>query len=261
MREARTDGAQRGTTDRQAESRPLHVRVREILESRLIDGVYPLGSLLPTELELAREFDASRFTIREAMRHLQAQGYVERRQGVGTRVTSARARARYALTVASLEDLFQIESNARFDIRAEEPVELDEELARMVGGEVGERWMRVEGLRLGATDDVVHAAVDAYLPERLVPILPWLRRSREPWFTVLDHHGAGPIVTSVQEISAAPLPRRVARHLSQSSGGCALRLLRRYIAPEGVIFAAVNWHAAEGTTFVIEVHRTDSPPG
>ncbi len=243
----------------QSPLRPRHVQVRETLEARLASGFYPVDSLLPTELELAREFDASRFTIREALRHLQAQGYVERRQRVGTRVVSNRAQVRYALTVASLEELFQIESDARFEIFAETTLTLDAELARLVGGEEGEAWVRVEGIRYAMPDDLPLGGVDAWLPEPLAGRLPMLRLSREPWFTVLERDGAGAIERTVQEISAAPLPARVARRLGRPPESCALRLLRRYVTQGGVIFAAVNWHPAEDMTFVMEVHRTDMP--
>ncbi len=46
---------------------PRYARIQKILEERVIDGVYPLGSLIPTEIELAAEFATSRFTIREAL--------------------------------------------------------------------------------------------------------------------------------------------------------------------------------------------------
>ena len=236
---------------------PRHIQVRQTLEARLIAGVYAVGSLLPTELELAREFDASRFTIREALRHLRAQGFVERRQGVGTRVVGNRAQARYSVTVASLEDLFQIVTDARFEISAEETVELDADLARMVGGRVGEAWLRVEGVRHLTPDSGPMVAIDAYLPKAVASLLPTLRRSRAPWFSELEAQGLGPILSTVQEISACAMPAGVAQRLSVPTEGCALRLLRRYVTPRGVILAAVNWHTPEDMIFVIEAHRTD----
>jgi DNA-binding transcriptional MocR family regulator len=66
------------------EGLPRYAQIQKSLEQRLIDGVYPIGSLMPSEQELSQEFNSSRTTIREALRYLRERGYVERRQGVGT---------------------------------------------------------------------------------------------------------------------------------------------------------------------------------
>ena len=73
---------------------PRYAQIQKVLEDRVIAGVYPVGGLIPTEIELAAEFATSRFTIREALRYLREHGYVERRQGVGTRVVSNSPSAR-----------------------------------------------------------------------------------------------------------------------------------------------------------------------
>ena len=65
-------------------------------------GVYPLGSTLPSERELASRLTVSRATLREAMAALREAGLVETRRGRGggtvvtlkPRTPSARAAAR-----------------------------------------------------------------------------------------------------------------------------------------------------------------------
>jgi DNA-binding GntR family transcriptional regulator len=77
------------------EGLPRYAQIQKSLEQRLIDGVYPIGSLMPSEQELSQEFNSSRTTIREALRYLRERGYVERRQGVGTRVISDTTRSTF----------------------------------------------------------------------------------------------------------------------------------------------------------------------
>ena len=62
--------------------------VRDGLRRAVFAGEYPPGSKLPNEDLLAERFGVSRATIREAVRGLVEEGYLVRRQGSGTYVTS-----------------------------------------------------------------------------------------------------------------------------------------------------------------------------
>jgi len=53
------------------------------LTRRIVDETYPPGSKLPTERELAAEFNVTRHVIREALKRLEALGLVRIRQGSG----------------------------------------------------------------------------------------------------------------------------------------------------------------------------------
>ena len=57
-----------------------------VLIERLKNGRYPVGGRMPTEDELARQFDVSRVTIRRALDILVQDGFLERKQGSGYRV-------------------------------------------------------------------------------------------------------------------------------------------------------------------------------
>lgn len=53
---------------------------------RISHGVYPPGSLIPTEQEFAAEFGSARATVNRALTSLAERGVLERRRRVGTRV-------------------------------------------------------------------------------------------------------------------------------------------------------------------------------
>lgn len=63
--------------------------VQSDLTRRIVTGVFPPLSRLPTEAELAEEFDVSRVVVREAMKVLAEKGLVEIQQGRGTTVNPA----------------------------------------------------------------------------------------------------------------------------------------------------------------------------
>jgi GntR family transcriptional regulator len=62
----------------------LYHRVFLVLRDQIDSGRYPPGSILPSELEVCREFGVSRVTSRRAMAELEAAGVVFRQQGRGT---------------------------------------------------------------------------------------------------------------------------------------------------------------------------------
>lgn len=66
----------------------LSDEIAERLLTSIIDGHYPPGSLLPIEDELAREQDASRLTVREAVKVLRSQNIVRIHRGRGTYVNA-----------------------------------------------------------------------------------------------------------------------------------------------------------------------------
>lgn len=81
-----------------------HARIHEDLARAIASGEYTAGQRLPTEVELARRYDASRPTVAHAMHRLVTEGLVERRAGAGTfvRQTAAAASAFFGLIIPGL---------------------------------------------------------------------------------------------------------------------------------------------------------------
>ncbi|MFI6250047.1 winged helix-turn-helix domain-containing protein [Streptomyces sp. NPDC051016] len=86
-------------------------RVSAELRVRLSDGAYPLNSFLPSQETLAQEFEVSRDTVQKALRILRTEGWIESRQGKGSRVlrsqriqssTPRATRSRHPMTLGPL---------------------------------------------------------------------------------------------------------------------------------------------------------------
>jgi GntR family transcriptional regulator len=63
---------------------PLYYQLEELLESRILTGVWAPDDRLPSERELCEEFNVSRAVVRPALEILERQGRVIRVQGKGT---------------------------------------------------------------------------------------------------------------------------------------------------------------------------------
>jgi GntR family transcriptional regulator len=63
---------------------PIYRRIADDLRQKIESGVLADGSQLPTEIELKEQYDASRNTVRDAVKWLISLGLVETRPGQGT---------------------------------------------------------------------------------------------------------------------------------------------------------------------------------
>jgi GntR family transcriptional regulator len=234
---------------------PRYMRIQKVLEDRLTSGLYPAGSLMPTEIELAAEFNTSRFTIREALRYLREHGYVERRQGVGTRVISNSPHSTFFKSFGSLEELFQIAVETYYVILYTKRIVLDSELAELVGGLAGEEWFEVAGVRWTKPGGTPICYIQSYIPGRFEHVIPLLEGHQGPFFALLERHSDGMIEEAVQEIRALPMPAEIERQLGLAKGSWALQLLRRYLTDSGVLIASFNWHPADQMVYMMHIQR------
>jgi GntR family transcriptional regulator len=65
----------------------MYRAIADDLRGKIESGVLARGSQLPTEIELREQYDASRNTVRDAIKSLMTRGLVETRPGQGTFVT------------------------------------------------------------------------------------------------------------------------------------------------------------------------------
>src|SRR3569833_3736608 len=67
---------------------PLRAQVEQLLRDLVLKSDYQKGGLLPDEMALAAELGVSRGTVRSGISKLVFEGVLERKAGVGTRVSN-----------------------------------------------------------------------------------------------------------------------------------------------------------------------------
>ena len=72
---------------------PLHAQTEQLLRKLIQQREYADGGLLPDEVSLSRTLGISRNTLRAAITRLVAEGCLERKAGVGTRVIEPRVKS------------------------------------------------------------------------------------------------------------------------------------------------------------------------
>ena len=63
---------------------PLYYQIYKALKQNITDGIYKVGSSLPSESELIKKFKVSRITVRRALADLETDGYIVRQKGKGS---------------------------------------------------------------------------------------------------------------------------------------------------------------------------------
>jgi GntR family transcriptional regulator of arabinose operon len=63
---------------------PAYVHIKRVLKNQIEDGELPVGARVPSEMELAREYNVSRNPTRQALRDLELEGYIVRSPGRGS---------------------------------------------------------------------------------------------------------------------------------------------------------------------------------
>ena len=96
---------------------PLYLQIAEQLREAILEGRLSPGQALPTERELAESFGASRASIREALRALQAQGLIVGGGAPGPAVVADDLHGPARDALATLLRLKQVELDDLVDLR------------------------------------------------------------------------------------------------------------------------------------------------
>lgn len=77
---------------------PLYYQIKSHIKGKIEDGAWSVGTEVPSEMDLADQFEVSRSTIRKALDELEKEGYVKKSQGKGTVVSEPKITPLAALT-------------------------------------------------------------------------------------------------------------------------------------------------------------------
>jgi GntR family transcriptional regulator len=222
-----------------------YLQVARTLRKEIVDGVYPVGSQLPTEHELCERFSVSRYTVREALRRLRDDNLVSSRPRTGTLVVPRVTSNSYAQDNMSINDLLAFASGADFDIEATRMVTIDAELAERTGLPEGEEWLSVLGFRQAAGAEYTHCWTEYYINRVFAAVGRLLQRHTGPIFPLIEDLFGISVVEVYQEIGAVLVTPELAEGLKVAAGTPAVEVHRTYRTSDGEIAqVTINTHPA-----------------
>jgi len=237
-----------------------YLRVARVLRKEIADGVYPIGSQLPTEHELCERFAVSRYTVREALRRLREDNLVVSRPRAGTVVIPRAATNCYAQDVVSIDDLVAFAAGAQFEIDSNAIVTLDAEVAARTGLPTGTQWLAVRGNRRAEGQNAPICRTEYYINRSFAGVGRLLQRHSGPIFPMIEDVFGVSVTEVRQHIRAVIISPELATELVVAPGTAGLQMQRRYTTSEGEIAqVTVNTHAGDDYRYSMTLHRVSSP--
>lgn len=206
-----------------------YAQLAESLVDRINSDGYPVGSLMPTEFDLCRQFGVSRTTVREAIRHLSDLGLVSRRPGVGTLVRAKHASPRFVHAIGSISDIFQYTTaSGKPVLLGCEQIEAGKDEAELLRCPAGQHWVKFETLRSFAGKRVPMVLSLAYVLPAFGGLAERVTAGSEPMYALIEREYGEPVIEVQQEFRALQINARQARLLQVKRGSAGLYVIRHY---------------------------------
>lgn len=232
--------------------------VAKDLREGISSGRFPVGTLLPTELELCDLYAVSRHTVRAAITQLQNQGLVSRRKRVGTRVESATPIGGYSQSLASVSDLVHLAETQVRSIQNVLHFVADIAQAKRLGLEPGEHYFRVSSLRVDQENPRAPLCwTDVYAQDIYSEVIELANQNPDELIAALIERHFGRYIDVVdQQVRAVLLSVEIAKSLNADVGSPGLNILRQYRDKDGaVMVVSETTHPQDRFTLVSQMRR------
>ena len=203
----------------------LHRQLYLVLRDQIVRGLHPAGSLLPSVEELGKSFNISGITIRRALTDLAAAGYVERKRGLGTFVTSQLPQVRQNADAGFIDSLGRISSETKVRVLGLKRSPAPEEIASLL--HLPSDAACVNTVRLRSMARLPLMVTDAWIPADIGGDVTMAELRELPLYEILMKHGIqyGRVI---QEITAVLADPRIAKLLSSEVSGPLIRMTRLF---------------------------------
>jgi len=220
-----------------------YLELAELLVSDIQSGHYAVGQKIPPEAELQDRFDASRHTIREALRTLKEDGYIVSRAGIGTVVRSAVPVHRYMRGVTTLRELTQTTGPTEMRIVNRRTVIADADLAADLGGKPNRQWVEASILRFEVGSKLPMGWVRMYFAPEYASTLDLIEESPEPVHMTLERAHNVRIAEVRQKIIAVRLGEEAAALLKADVEDVALKATRQFLdEKDRILFVSMGYY-------------------
>ena len=234
-------------------TKPRYRQLADDLRGEILSGAMPADAF-PTESLLCSRFGVSRFTVREALRQLQAEGLIQRRRGSGTVVRPSARNGALHQPLSNVGEILQYANDTSVTYETGDAAGLPAKLAVEVGLQDGDGWSHFRGLRTRAGQDGPIAFVDAYVHPSLAEAVAQVDLAHGAIFPQLERLAGVRIARVTQDIQAVPAGKVAAAALGIKPRSPALRILRCYLdAQARILEISVSLHPGDRFAYAMHI--------
>ena len=233
--------------------KPRYQQLADDLRATILRGDFPADGF-PTEHELCARYSVSRFTVREALRALQAEGLIARKRGSGTIIQPATARGgALHQPLSNVGELLQYARDTRIDYTRMPDSAVPRKIAEQLPSPPDGRWTHFRGCRVSPSEGAPIALTDAFIHPDLKAAADRVDITGATIFRQLEQIAGLKIATVTQDIQAVPATAEIAQQLKIARRSPCLRILRCYIDTDGRLFEISASHHP-GDRFAYAMH-------
>ena len=215
---------------------PAYIRIHDAIKKEIDEGVWEIGQRLPSERDLADDYEVSRMTLRQAITLLVEEGILERRVGSGTYVASHRVQEKMRGTTSFTEIVRSQGKTPSSQVVSYQRKPANETEIQQLQLKASDYVVRMERVRYA--DNVPLVFEVASIPEKL--IREFKREDiTEHFFQTLTDNGYE-IGKSQQTIYAKNASERVANYLKVPKNHAVLALTQVSYFTDGRPFEYVH---------------------
>jgi len=202
----------------------LQYQLKVILTSKIKNNEWSVGTLIPSERELCEIYGVSRITVRQALKDIENDGYLTRKQGKGTYVSSPKLEQRLNKFYSFSEEVKKMGLEPSAVVVGLEVISCGKEIGSCLEIEEEANVYKVSRLRLAG--DEIYAYEISYIPYSLTDKLTADEiQGKGLYNTIEKYSGVFPDETTevFEAVSASP---EIAGYLKIKKNSAVLRMER-----------------------------------
>ncbi|MGE8321205.1 MAG: GntR family transcriptional regulator [Comamonas sp.] len=221
-------------------SEPLYRQVSGALLERIKSGELAIGTILPKELDFAKELGVSRVTLRQALDILEKGGVVQRVRKVGTKIIASGMATAYVQQMDGLDNILRLAGQTAMRIDGVSTVkgEPDEGLTGIASA-TG-YWLAVAGVRHLQGASALSTWTTVYVDNKYAGIAPFLEREVDSIYALVEQVYGLAVHSISHRIGACTLNEEIARALDLPVGSAGLQVQAWLYAADGSLIEYVR---------------------
>jgi GntR family transcriptional regulator len=206
-----------GATIDRSSPLPFYSQLKQIIVAEIgRQGLAP-GDRFMGDHELCERYDVSRTVVRQALAELEAEGVVDRVKGRGTFIAPKKTDEGLVRSLTGLyQDVAQRGSSLRSEVRRQEVVPADDQVAATLGIALSTPVIIVERLRF--VDDEPWVLTITHVPEASAPGLVHDDLTEQSLYLLLQNSYGLEIASGKRTVEASIASTRLARDLGINKG-------------------------------------------